>query len=107
MKKYRIEQIAESYSNVCNKELLTYGSQILYEMEQDLTAMKWALSRMKEFIEANEDKHLPNFDLLKIGYKELLKRVAEFSCPSNLKEQYKTKEKCPLKSECRCVLTDR
>lgn len=105
MKKYRIEQIAESYSNTCNKELLYYGSQILYEMEQDLTAMKWALSRMKDFIEANEDKHFPNFDLLKIGYKELLKRVSEFSCPSNLKYQYKTKEKCPLKSECRCVLT--
>jgi len=85
--------------------LFAVGEQMQYEWQKDLSAMKWALSRMKEFIEANEDKHLPNFDLLKIGYKELLNRVSEFSCPSNLKEQYKTKEKCPLKSECRCVLT--
>ena len=34
---------------------------------------------------------------------ELLNRIATASCPSNLKDEYKTINNCPLKDKCKCL----
>jgi hypothetical protein len=38
-----------------------------------------------------------------LALRVLLNRVSEHSCPSNLKDEHKTKDKCPLKNNCKCT----
>ena len=104
MKKYRIEAIAEAYTKdgLFKPEIVAYGNQILYEMEKDLNAMKWALNRIDEFLKVAEVKGYFTGTLY-IAKDELLKRISKYSCPSNLKDEYKTKENCPLKDGCKCL----
>lgn len=105
MKRYRIENIAESYKSVLKPCAIEYGKQILYEVEEDLIAMNFALSRMKDFLEYHEKQEVKpsHFSTIKIGFYELLKRVSEYSCPHNLKEHLRTKKNCPLKDNCKCL----
>lgn len=103
-KQYRIDAIAEAYTKdgLFNPEIVAYGSQILYEMEQDLYAMKWALNRIDEFLQV-ASKHNYFTGTLHIAKDELLKRISKYSCPSNLKDEYKTIENCLLKEKCKCL----
>ena len=106
MKRYRIENIADSYNKVLkDKSSVAYGDQILYEMEKDLKAMRWALEYMDEFLKANKRQNTnpPGIDLIRMAFKDLLKRVSEYSCPMNQKDEYKTKEKCYLGEKCMCL----
>jgi hypothetical protein len=107
-RKYRVEAIAESYlkTGLFKPELVAYGNQILYEFEQDFIAMKWALKRMQSFLECKKGskrKHIAGDNDIEIGFRDLLKRVSEYSCPNMKKEEYKTKENCPLGNECKCL----
>lgn len=101
----RLESIAQSYlkTGLFVPEKLAYGSQILYEVEQDNIAMKWALERMKEFLDANKDEQPTHkkYMMIDIAYRDLLKRVSEYNCPSLLKDQHVTQEKCPLGNLCK------
>jgi len=107
-RKYRVEAIAESYlkTGVFKPELVAYGNQILYEFEQDFIAMKWALYRMQEFLRCKE-KYKRDFvagdNDIEIGFRDLLKRLSEYNCPNMKKDEYKTKDNCPLKDECKCL----
>jgi hypothetical protein len=107
-RKYRVEAIAESYlkTGVFKPELVAYGNQILYEFEQDFIAMKWALYRMQEFLRCKE-KYKRDFvsgdNDIEIGFRDLLKRVSEYNCPNMKKDEYKTKENCPLGNDCKCL----
>jgi len=77
-------------------ELFKVGEQMQYEWEKDFIAMKWAID------------YLTNGGLSgpQLALDTLLKRVSEYSCPSNKKQEYKTKENCPLKEDCKnCFLT--
>ena len=104
MKETRCQSIASRYKSF-KPEITTFGSQIEYEVEQDLIAMKQTIQRLQEYIEEyeNRDDRLPYFHSIEIGYRDLLKRVSKYSCPSNLKERYKTKVNCPLKENSKCV----
>jgi len=107
-RKYRVEAIAESYlkSGLFKPELVAYGNQILYEFEQDFIAMKWALYRMQEFLRCKEKyprEHAAGDNDIEIGFRDLLKRVSEYNCPNMKKDEYKTKENCPLKDKCKCL----
>ena len=107
-RKYRVEAIAESYlkSGLFKPELVAYGNQILYEFEQDFIAMKWALYRMQEFLRCKEKyprEHVAGDNDIEIGFRDLLKRVSEYNCPNMKKDEYKTKENCPLKDKCKCL----
>jgi hypothetical protein len=104
MEKYRIQEIANHYPSF-SPEIVAYGQQILYEVEQDLIAMKFALSRMKDFLEYHEKQEVKpiHFNTIKIGFDDLLKRVSEYSCPHNLKDHLRKKENCPLKDNCKCI----
>ena len=103
-KQYRIEAIAEAYTKdgLYKPERVAYGNQILYEMEQDLNAMKWALNRIDEFLGV-ANKHNYFTGTLHIAKDELLKRISKYSCPSNLNDEYKAIENCPLKENCKCL----
>lgn len=104
MEQYRIQEIAKSYPSF-KPEIVAYGQQILYEMEQDLRAMKWAISRMKEFIDYHEKQEVKpsHYSTIKIGYDDLLKRVSEYSCPNSLKTELRNKSNCPLNENCKCL----
>ncbi len=107
----RSQDVKNSYveTGVWNNESesLKIGSQMAYEWEQDFNAMKWALKRISEFLEvAKKNNHFTG--TLHIAQRELLVRMGEYSCPSNLKEQYKKVENCPLKEKCKCcVVSDK
>ena len=104
----RIEAIAEAYTkNNFNHEIVSYGNQILYEMEQDLKAMLWAIDYLSEYIRYREKTkttpHTFGDNSANQALEVLIKRVAVYSCPSNLKDKYKTIENCPLKDKCKCL----
>ena len=102
-KKMRADEIAESYiKHGFKPEIVACGAQMAYEMEMDLRAMKWALDRIIEFLE-DAEKHNYFTGTLHIAKDELVKRISTYSCPSNLKDQYKTKDNCPLKKDCKCI----
>jgi hypothetical protein len=93
-----------SHGGAWNDEnkLFIVGEQMAYEWEQDFIAMKWALERIDEFLQVAK-KHDYFTGTLHIAKDELLNRISKYSCPTNLKEEYKTKEKCPLKDGCKCL----
>ncbi len=83
-------------------KLFNVGEQMQYEWEQDFNAMKWALDRIDNFL-AVAKKHDYFTGTLHIAKDELLNRISKYSCPLNLKDEYKTKERCFLKDECKCL----
>jgi hypothetical protein len=83
--------------------LFVIGEQMQYEWERDFIAMKWALERIDDFLQVAK-KHDYFTGTLHIAKEELLKRLSEYSCPMNLKDEYKTKERCLLKDSCKCLL---
>ncbi len=99
----RSKDIKEDYikTKLFKEELFTIGDQMAYEWEQDFRAMKWALNRLKDFLDvANKNGHFTG--TLNIAYSELVNRISKYSCPSNLKDQYKTKDNCPAGDNCKC-----
>jgi len=76
-----------------DNKLFEVGDQMAYEWERDFVAMRWAIEYLLSGGESGKQLAL---DIL-------LKRVSEHSCPSNKKDEYKTKENCPLKVMCKCV----
>lgn len=105
MEQYRIQEIAKSYPSF-NPEIVSYGQQILYEMEMDLKAMKQAISYLSEYIKYRseiKDTHTFGDNACNQALELLVKRVSEYSCPNTKKEQFKTKENCPLKENCKCI----
>ena len=83
-------------------KLLLVGEQMQYEWEQDFNTMLWALKRIDEFLKvAKENNYFTG--TLHIAKEELLNRISKYSCPSNLKHEYKTIENCPLKENCKCL----
>ena len=82
--------------------LFTVGEQMQYEWEKDFIAMKWALERIDDFLRIAE-QHKYFTGTLNIAKDELLKRISKYSCPINLKDEYKTKERCLLKDDCKCL----
>ena len=105
MEQYRIQEIAKSYPSF-KPEIVAYGQQILYEMEMDLKAMKQAISYLSEYIEYRKgvkDTHTFGDNSCDQALELLVKRVSEYSCPNNKKEEYKTKTNCPLKENCKCL----
>ena len=105
MEKYRSKSVAEKYSKTCKENLLIVGDQSSYEWQQDLIAMKWMILRLQEFINEykNRDDKPTFYSSLEIGYRDLLKRVSEYSCPNMRKEKYKSKSNCPLADKCMCL----
>lgn len=93
-KSKRTEAIARAYNNTgaFSPEIVECGNQIMYEVEQDLTAMKWAISYLHEYIELHPNAHFN----IKTALNGLVKRVAEYSCPNNLKAG----NNCPMKDKC-------
>ena len=82
-------------------KLFSIGDQMAYEWEQDFRAMKWALSRIDEFLKiAQENDYFTG--TLHIAKQELLNRILKYSCPSNLKDQFKTRDNCPAGDRCKC-----
>ena len=93
----RYEDIRKKYTRhgglwTDENKLFAVGEQMQYEWEQDFIAMRWSIDYL-----VNGGKSGPRLEL-----NVLLKRVSEFSCPCNLKDEYKTSEKCPLKNNCKC-----
>lgn len=93
----RHDDVKKSYTQIGGlwdneNSMFQIGSQMKYEWEQDFIAMKQAVDYL-----LNGGVQGKNF-----AFDVLVKRISEYSCPSNLKEQYKTKEKCPLKHKCKC-----
>ena len=82
--------------------LFAVGEQAAYEWQLDFQAMKWALERIINFLEVAK-KHDYFTGTLQIAKYELLNRIASASCPSNLKDEYKTINNCPLKDKCKCL----
>ena len=105
MKEYRSESVAERYSKHFDAKLTTVGDQSSYEWQQDLNAMKFMILRLQEFINEykNRDDKPTFYSSLEIGYRDLLKRVSEYSCPNMRKEKYKSKSNCPLADKCMCL----
>lgn len=104
MEKYRNKAIANFYKSL-NPELTVCGEQLSYEIQEDLNAMKIVLFRLQGFIEEyeNREDRPPFYHSIEIGYRDLLNRVSKYSCPNNKKDEYKTKENCPLKDKCKCI----
>ena len=105
MEQYRIQQIAKSYPSF-KPEIVSYGDQILYEMEMDLKAMVQAISYLSEYVEYRKsirDTHTFGDNTCNQALELLIKRVSIYSCPNNKKEQFKTKANCPLKENCKCL----
>lgn len=102
-KSTRAESISKRYTSL-KPELTACGDQMEYEIEEDLNAMKWMISRLQEYIEEYEtrDDRPPFYHTLEIGYRDLVNRVSKYSCPNNKKDEYKTKLNCPLKDKCMC-----
>ena len=84
--------------------LFAVGEQMQYEWQNDLLAMKWALERIDDFLKVANERNLVT-GTLHIAKEELLNRISKYSCPSNLKDEYKTKERCPLGDGCKCFDT--
>ena len=82
--------------------LFAVGEQMQYEWQKDLSAMKWALERICDFLNVANERNLFT-GTLHIAKEELLKRISKYSCPANLKDEYKTKERCPLGDGCKCL----
>lgn len=82
--------------------LFAVGEQMQYEWERDFIAMKWALERIDHFLQVAK-KHDYFTGTLHIAKDELLTRISKYSCPANLKDEYKTKERCPLGDGCKCL----
>lgn len=107
--KYRVEEISNRYtkSGMFNPEIVAYGSQILYEVEEDLKAMKFAIKYLSEYLKYREESkttpHTFGDDDANKALVVLVKRVSVYSCPNSLKDEYKTKENCPLKEACKCL----
>lgn len=106
MEQYRIEEIAKSYT-VLKPQAVAYGNQILYEMEKDLEAMVQAISCLSEYIEyrkrTKESPHTVGDNSCNQALELLVKRVSEYSCPNDKKQEYKTLDNCPLKEKCKCL----
>jgi len=82
-------------------EMFSVGKQMQFEWEQDFNAMKWALERIDDFLQvAKKNGYFTG--TLYIAKDELLKRISEYSCPSLLKDEHKTKDRCILKDGCKC-----
>lgn len=97
----RTEAIARAYNkHGFASEITECGNQILFEVEQDLHAMKWAISYLSEYIEYREKTkttpHTFGDNSANQALEVLIKRVAEYSCPNNLKAG----NNCPLKDKC-------
>lgn len=108
MEQYRVQQVAESYlkTGLFKPDLVSYGNQILYEMEMDLKAMVQSISYLSEYIEYRKgikDTHTFGDNSCNQALEILVKRVSEYSCPNNKKEHFKTKTNCPLKDNCKCL----
>lgn len=89
----RTEAVARAYNkHGFASEITECGNQILFEVEQDLHAMKWAISYLHEYVQDRPDAHFNITAALNC----LIKRVAEYSCPNNLKAG----NNCPLKDKC-------
>ena len=61
---------------------------------------------MQEFLRCKEKyprEHAAWDNDIEIGFRDLLKRVSEYNCPNMKKDEYKTKENCPLKDKCKCL----
>lgn len=82
--------------------IFAVGEQMQYEWQQDFNAMRWALQRIDEFLEVAK-KYDYFAGTLNIAKDELLNRISKYSCPTLLKDEYKTKEKCLLKDGCKCL----
>lgn len=99
----RVEAIAKRYtkSGVFKPEIVQYGNQILYEVEQDLNAMKWAIKYLQRYIEYINTKGHPLETFGDMSCKNaldvLVKRVSKYSCPNNMKSG----KECPLAAECK------
>lgn len=110
MNKYRAEAIAETYlkTGLFKPDVVAYGNQILYEMEQDKIAMVQAIGYLMEYVEYRaETKQTPHTfgdQNCNFALDLLIKRVSKYSCPNNLKEHLRTKENCPLKEQCKCAV---
>jgi len=103
----RAKAIAEKYlkSGMFKPEIVAFGDQIAYEMEMDKRAMVEAISRLTEYLEYRnriKDTHTFGDHDCDNALQILVKRVSEYSCPNGLKDEYKTKENCPLKDKCKC-----
>lgn len=105
--KTRADSIKESYLNAGFQEsTISYSRQLSYEMEMDFRAVKTAISYLSEFIDyrnRNQETHTFGEHNVDFALECLVKRASEYSCPSNLKDEHKTKDKCPLKEGCKCV----
>ncbi len=84
--------------------LFAVGEQMRYEWERDFIAMIWALERIDNFLQVAK-KHDYFTGTLHIAKEELIKRLSEYSCPMNLKDEYKTKGRCLLKDGCKCLVS--
>lgn len=82
--------------------LFAVGDQMQYEWNRDFIAMKWALERIVDFLRVAE-KYNHFTGTLHIAKDELINRISEYSCPSLKKDEYKTKENCPLGENCKCL----
>ena len=83
-------------------KLFAIGDQMEYEWQQDFNAMRCALERIDEFLKVAK-KYDYFYGTLYIAKEELLNRISRYSCPTNLKDEYKTKERCLLKDGCKCL----
>jgi len=97
----RHEDIERKYSHTVfvDREIFKVGDQAAYEWEQDLTAMKWALQRMGEFLRIKKETgrtFVPGDNAIESGYRELLNRITKYSCPNMMKSG----EDCQLKDYC-------
>lgn len=102
----RWEDVKKNYTNHQGlweegNELFLIGDQLKYEWEQDFITMKWALKRISEFLKVANEKGIYT-GTLNIARNELMNRISKHSCPSNLKQEYKTKDNCPLGASCQC-----
>lgn len=107
MEQYRIQEIEKSYlkTGCFNPKIVAYGSQILYEMEQDKIAMVEAISYLTDYVKYRKSiKETATGGELNCDFAldVLLKRVSKYSCPNALKKHLRTKENCPLKGDCKC-----
>jgi hypothetical protein len=106
----RSKDIKESYTKVGGlwndeNKLFSIGDQMNYEWEQDFIAMKRAIEYLQKHLEYRQkNDSLKTFGdhNCNLALHELLKRACMYSCPSNLKDEFKTIEKCPLKENCKC-----
>lgn len=98
----RVEAIAKRYTKdgIFKPEIVQYGDQILYEVEQDLSAMKWAIKHLQRYIEYINEKGNPlqafGDMTCKNALDVLVNRVSQYSCPNNMKSG----KECPMGDAC-------